>query len=222
MNGLKINIHPCSMKKTMKTDPEAIRKKFGDNYIADDRTFKMGIDLRFAAHIADRFQGRNVLETCTGGGFTIIALARVAARVITVEINPAAQAQARKNERTAGISDVVTFISGDIMDKDVLKLISKVNAAFLDPDWADADPGHIYRFIQSNTRPPADKLLDMILKLSENVALVLPPFLDAIEFIGLPAHECQKLYLGKNHKLFCLYFGDLADCHGVTTLNIII
>ena len=96
MNGLKINIHPCSMKKTMKTDPEAIRKKFGDNYIADDRTFKMGLDLRFAAHIADRFQGRNVLETCTGGGFTNIALARVTARVITVEIDPAAQAQARK------------------------------------------------------------------------------------------------------------------------------
>ncbi len=220
MNGVKINMHLCSMKKTMKTDSEAIRKKFGDNYFADDRTFKMGIDLRFTAHIADRFQGRNALETCTGGGFTTIALARVAARVITVEIDPAVQAQARKNVRTAGLSDVVTFISGDIMDKDVLKGIPKVNAAFLDPDWADADPGHRYRFIHSNTRPPADELLDMILKLTENVALVLPPFLDTREFTGLPAHECQKLYLGKNHELFCLYFGDLADCHGVTTLNI--
>jgi predicted O-methyltransferase YrrM len=84
----------------------AIRAKFGNDYMADDHTFKMGIDLRFTTHMAGRFHGRKVLETCTGGGFTTIALARVAARVITVVIDPSNQAQARKNIRKAGLSDV--------------------------------------------------------------------------------------------------------------------
>jgi hypothetical protein len=37
-------------------NPDAIREKSGDDYIADDRTFVMGIDQRFAAHMAERFR----------------------------------------------------------------------------------------------------------------------------------------------------------------------
>ncbi len=33
------------------------------------------------------------------------------------------------------------------------------DAAFLDPDWALSGPSHVYRFQRSNTRPPADMLL---------------------------------------------------------------
>jgi protein-L-isoaspartate O-methyltransferase len=57
----------------------------------------MGIDHRLASHIAERFDNVTVLETCTGAGFTTIALARVAKHVLTVEINPAHQDQARHN-----------------------------------------------------------------------------------------------------------------------------
>jgi predicted methyltransferase len=46
----------------------------------------MGIDLRFTTQIAARFRDRQVLETCTGGGFTTIALANAAAHVITESI----------------------------------------------------------------------------------------------------------------------------------------
>ena len=68
-------------------NPNAIREKFGDDYIADERTFIMGIDQRFTRHFAERFIDLNILETCTGAGFTTISLARTAKHVITVEID---------------------------------------------------------------------------------------------------------------------------------------
>jgi hypothetical protein len=51
---------------------KSIRKKFGDDYLANEHTFIMGIDLGFTSHFARRFEGHNVLETCTGAGFTTI------------------------------------------------------------------------------------------------------------------------------------------------------
>jgi protein-L-isoaspartate O-methyltransferase len=83
----------------------AIRTKFRGDYIADERTFVMGIDFRLVSHIAGRFENLTVLETCSGWGFTTIALARVAKHVVTVEINRAHQNQARRNVATAGLKD---------------------------------------------------------------------------------------------------------------------
>ena len=139
-------------------NPKTIREKFGDDYIADEQTYKMGIDHRFAAHFAERFGNRRVLETCTGGGFTTIPLARAAKHVITVEINASHQAQAIRNVKKAGLSSQVTFIHGNILDLSLLNNLPSVDAAFLDPDWAVTGPDHIYRLIQSNTQPPADML----------------------------------------------------------------
>jgi len=64
-----------------------IRKKFGGDYIANEHTFILGSDHQFASHFAKRFVGMQVLETCTGAGFTTIPLARRAKHVYTVEIN---------------------------------------------------------------------------------------------------------------------------------------
>jgi hypothetical protein len=186
-----------------------IREKFGDDYIADEKTFKMGIDQRFTAHMAERFHGRNVLETCTGAGFSTIALARAALRVTTIEIDPLHQKQAEKNVARAGLRDRVTFITGSVLDDNLLKKLPAVNAAFLDPDWAVTHPDHVYRFVHSNTQPPADRLLERILSLTGNIALVLPPRIDTRELRGLPENEREKLYLGNSHELYCLYFGDL-------------
>lgn len=201
-------------------NPDAIREKFGDDYIADDRTFMMGIDQRFTAHMAERFRGLRVLETCTGAGFTTIALAREASQVITVEIDPRHQAQAKKNLQRAGLLTSVEFVSGSILDPSLFAGLPPFEAAFLDPDWAITGPDHVYRFVHSNTQPPADILLKTILELTENVAIVLPPLLDTRELAGLPPNERQKLYLGESHELYCLYFGDLAACFGDTILRV--
>lgn len=191
-------------------DSHAVRAKFGLDYVANERTFRMGIDQRFTAKIAQRFRNRRVLETCTGGGFTTAALARVAAHVITVEIDPVHHAQARQNVAIAGLMDRVTFVLANIMQEETWNTFSSVDAAFLDPDWAVTGPEHVHRFRQSSTRPPADALLDRVLRATGNLALVLPPSLDLRELDAVPRHERQKLYIGQNHELYCLYFGDLA------------
>jgi len=201
-------------------DAHAIRAKFGMDYVASERTFTMGIDMRFAARMAERFRNRCVLETCTGGGFTTIELARLAAHVFTVEIDPAHQAQAKQNLAIAGLLDRVTFVFGDILLEDTWEKLAGINAAFLDPDWAITGPDHVHRFRRSSTRPPADVLLERVFRATRNVALVLPPTLDIHELDGLPGNERQQLYMEGNRELYCLYFGDLATCFGETEFRV--
>ncbi len=193
----------------MKINPNVIREKFGDNYMTDERTFIMGIDQRFTKHFAERFVGLNTLETCTGAGFTTLSLARTAKHVFTVEIDEANQKKAISNIEKAGLSSNVTFIFGSILDPETLKGLPMFDAVFIDPDWAVTGPDHKYRFQRSNTQPPADEVLRNMLKITDNVAIVLPPFIKAEEFEDLPKHEREKLYLGKSHELYCLYFGKL-------------
>lgn len=200
----------------MNLNPNAIREKFGDYYIADERTFIMGIDQRLTKHFAERFTGLNTLETCTGAGFTTISLARTAKHVITVEIDESIQKKAISNIKKAGLSAKVSFLRGSILETKTIKKIPKVDAVFIDPDWAVTGPDHIYRFQQSNTQPPADLVLRSMLKITDNVAIVLPPLISVEEFEGLPKHELEKIYLGESHELFCLYFGDLVRLLGQT------
>ena len=204
----------------MNINPNVIREKFGDDYLADDRTFIMGIDQRFTKHFAERFIDLNVLETCTGAGFTTLSLARTAKHVFTVEIDEANQKKAIINIEKAGLSSNVTFIFGSILEPEILKELPTIDAAFIDPDWAVTGPEHEYRFQRSNTQPPADMVLRDMLKITNNVAIVLPPFIETEEFEGLPKHECEKLFLFENHELFCLYFGDLARSLSVTEFRV--
>ena len=203
-----------------KMNPDAIKEKFGDDYIADERTFIMGIDHRFTTHFAERFTGLSVLETCTGAGFTTISLARTARHVFTFEIDTSIQGQAINNVEKAGLSTRVSFIHGSILDQGLLDNYLSVDAAFIDPDWAPTGPDHVYRFIDSNTQPPADIVLNKIFEITENVAIVLPPFIEEREFGDLPEHEREKLYLGESHELFCLYFGELVRAFGETEFRV--
>ena len=133
-------------------DAKTIKEKFGDNYIADDRTFIMGIDHRITSHHAERFKGFTILETCTGAGFTTILLARVARYVYTVEIDSDRQNQAVQNIEKAGFSNRVSFICGDNLDS------------------------HL--------------------------------------------HECELLFSGSRHELYCLYFGELRRSIGETNYHV--
>ncbi len=131
----------------------------------------MGIDQRFTAHFAERFIDLNVLETCTGVGFTTISLARTAKHVFTVEIDKSIQKQAIYNVQKAGLSTHVSFIHGSILDQNLLGNFLPVDAAFIDPDWAATGPDHIYRFIHSNTQPPADTTLRARAKITSHFCI---------------------------------------------------
>ena len=196
-----------------------IRNKFGDDFVATERTFRLGIDIRLTRRIAQRFRGRAILETCTGGGFTTIALAEVAARVVTIEIDAEHLAQARANVTRAGLEDKVTFVQGDALSDELLGSLQGIDAAFLDPDWAVTGLEHVCRFRQSNMRPPADVLLQKVLGMTEHVALILPPSIDLREIENLPPHELQTIYLEGSHALYCVYFGALAQTQGESELR---
>jgi hypothetical protein len=198
----------------------SIRAKFGGDYTATECTYRLGIDARITGRIAERFRDRIVFETCTGGGFTTIALARTAKRVVTVELNSDHQEQARKNLATANLLDRVHLIAGDCLSEAVLTQVGDVDGAFLDPDWALGGFGHVCRFRDSNMRPPADLLLATALTLTAEVALILPPFIDLHELDGIPPHEFQSIYLNGEQALYCLYFGRLATIIGRTELFI--
>lgn len=201
-------------------DQAEIRSKFGDDYTATEVTFRLGIDIRLTRAMAARFAGNRVLETCTGAGFTTIALADAAAHVITIEVDPVHQGQARANVLRAQLLDKVTFILGDAMSDQVLDLAAPIDSAFLDPDWAVTGAEHIYRFRHSNMRPPADALLGKVFRRTSNIALVLPPDIDVRELEGLLEHERQSLYLDGQHALYCLYFGALMRRSGRTEIHV--
>ena len=201
-------------------DREAVKAKFGADYSANDRTFRMGIDMRLASHIADRFAGRVVLETCAGGGFTTIALARRAAHVFSVEIDPERLAQARQNAAIARLGENITFIRADVFDLEIESLPGRIDAALVDPDWADGGVDHAYRFIDSTTLPPSDWILDYLADYTENISLVQPPFIDEHEFAHLLPHELERLHVSGNLELYCLHFGELARTIGTTDFRI--
>ena len=202
--------------KDMELTPHLIREKFGDDYAADERTFIMGIDQRFTVHFAERFAGRTVLETCTGAGFTTLSLARTAKHVFTVDIDEENQKKAVSNIEKAGLSSNVTFIHGSILTPEVLRALPDIDAVFIDPDWAVTGADHEYRFRRSNTRPPADVVLEELFRITDNVAIVLPPYIRTEEFEGLPDHERESLFMGNSHELYCLYFGELKQVVGVS------
>jgi len=194
-------------------DKEKIIKKFGKDYLVDNETFIMGIHHLFGDHIAQRFKSYEiVLDSCCGAGFMSIALAKYVNQVIAVEINPKNLEQAKNNAKIVNVSNKIQFILGDILNKNTLNKIPKIDSAFLDPDWAivgEIKTTHTSKL--SNMRPSADKLFTEINKLTQNIALRLPREIDLSELKDLPSHELEKIYLDNDFKFYCAYFGELLQ-----------
>lgn len=192
---------------------EKILEKFGKEYQVDNETFIMGIHYLLGDHIAQRFNGCNVvLDACCGAGFMSIALAKYTNRVIAVEVNPKHLEQAENNAKIAGVYSKIKFMLGDILNKKTLNKIPKIDGAFLDPDWAkmgELKTAHTSKL--SNMQPPADKLFTAINTITQNIALRLPREIDLSELENLPPCELEKIYLDDDFKFYCAYFGKLIN-----------
>lgn len=103
---------------SLEMNPSLTRATFGNrlDYIADGRSFVMGIDRRFTKHFAERFFGLNVLEACTGVGFTTISPARTATHISAVEMNKSHQKQTIGSVQKAGLSSNATLIHGNTLE----------------------------------------------------------------------------------------------------------
>ena len=203
-----------------KMNSKKIYQKFGDNYSVDEHTFIMGIDIRITSRISERFKNRVVLETCTGAGFTTISLAKVAKKIISIDISEKNQEQAKYNLHLSGGEDKVDFILGSSLDDKILEKCKNIDSAILDPDWNIIDGEGDYKFRNSNTKPASDVLLKRISKITKNIAIILAPFANEEELLELPPHEKQRIYLDGEHVLFCLYFGELIQELGETKLTV--
>lgn len=85
-----------------------------------------------ARHHAERFTGcRHVLEICTGAGFDTAALARVAERVTTIELDTRLAAMARQNLVAQGITNV-QVVCGAAAD-----VVQTLDISLFDGCWCD-------------------------------------------------------------------------------------
>jgi 16S rRNA G966 N2-methylase RsmD len=152
-----------------------------------------------------------VLETCTGGGFTTLSLAKYADHVFTFEIDKKRMEDAKKNCKKANVYNKISYFNMDIHEINGMDIRNVINAAFLDPDWNNAEKDYIYRFRNSMTVPKSDILLREIQEITENITLVQPPYIDIGEFNELREHEFEKLYIDNELALFCLHFGNIMN-----------
>ena len=200
-------------------DKEKISEKFGKkDYQVDNDTFVMGIHYLLGDHIAQRFEGCDiVLDACCGAGFTSIALAKYVNRVIAVDINPKHLEQAKNNAKIAGVFQKIKFLLGDVFNKEILDKIPDIECAWLDPDWAEIGESKLTHTSKlSSMQPPADKLFTEINKRTQNIALRLPREIDLSELRNFSSYELEKIYLDNDFKFYCAYFGKLIKKAGDT------
>jgi len=202
-------------------DKELIFKKFGGDYLANEDTYHMGIHHLLAEKIAQRFPKDGIcLDACLGAGFMAIPLAKRVKKVIGVDINAIHLKQARQNAGKASAANKIEFIEGDILQ--VIKKLNKIDAAFLDPDWArvgDSKENHVSDL--SQMVPDADVLLSEVRRKTENICLRLPKSF-VLENLGhsFSCGEIESVYLNDRLKFHCIYFGNLAKTDGRSELRI--
>lgn len=199
---------------------EKVREKFGSDYHVNEDTYIMGIDIRFTDHLAKRFKNLTVLETCSGGGFTTISLAKYAKKVYSFEINSKRINEAKENAKIAKVDSNITFINDDINNIFQYEIPSLIDGVFIDPDWAVTGNDHKYKFIDSNTKPPSDALLNRMLSITPNITLIQPPYINLKEFDALPPHEIEYLFMEDSLELYSLHFGKLTKIVGKSNFMI--
>jgi len=203
-------------------DKEKIIKKFGREYQVNDKTFIMGIHHLLGDHIAQRFNGYNiVLDACCGAGFKTILLAKYVNQVIAIDINPKHLEQVEINTEIAGVRSKIKFIQGDLLEKEILDKIPEIDGAWLDPDWAEIGESKLSHTSKlSSMQPPADELFEKISNKTQNIVLRLPKEIDLPELEYLPSHKLEGVYLDNDFKFYCAYFGELKEKIGDTELRV--
>jgi 16S rRNA G966 N2-methylase RsmD len=204
----------------MKMDQNLIKQKFGNYYSANEDTYRLGMNIKFTDHLAKRFVGKTVLETCSGGGFTTISLAKYAKHVYSFEIDQNRIEDAKQNCEKAGFTENITFINDDVFSVFKMDIKNDINSAYIDPDWDNFAENYVFRFHDSMTKPKSDFILYEILKITNNITLIQPPYISKNEFDDLANHEIEELYIANELAVFALHFGELIKKSGETKFKI--
>jgi 16S rRNA G966 N2-methylase RsmD len=192
-------------------DKQQIQEKFAGPYEVTEVTYLMGTHHLLADQIAQRFRGYQcVLDACMGAGFMSIALAHYVPKILGVEKDPQHFELAKHNIQIAGLSDVVDCWLGDIQGSSLLARLANCDAAFLDPEWNKAgDSPEKHTRSLHDMQPPADDLVQVIMKITPNIALRLPKEIDKQQLDSLGEHELEENCLQGELKFYTAYFGKL-------------
>ncbi len=172
----------------------------------------MALPCEFCPHIVQRFKGfHRVLDTCAGIGTVSIALAKAGHDVIGIEPDYGRFRQSQENAKQVGVT--VKWINGDVLAADVLQMIDRLDAAFLDPDWNRDHTIQPPKVSFENMEPPLPRLLAKVYEKTENMALRLPKETDLVKLHKLAGsfyYEIENCYLDDQLKFYMIYFGALA------------
>mmetsp|Transcript_3144 Transcript_3144/g.9595 ORF Transcript_3144/g.9595 Transcript_3144/m.9595 type:complete len:220 (-) Transcript_3144:236-895(-) len=173
---------------------------------------------KIAVHHAERLGSRVVVDAFAGAGGNCIQLAKTCPHVIAIELNSVRVHLARFNAQLYEVEDSIDFICGNAFDV-LPSLMGKVDAVFLSPPWGGPSYASHNSFNLDQMRPyPASSVLKVALKVTPNVALLLPRNTHVEELRkllrvcseGQPLRcEVEQNFLGGRLKTLTLYFGDL-------------
>ncbi len=163
-------------------------------------------DLRFctnqmvADYRAKRLACDTIIDVGAGIGIQAIAFAKTCKKVIAIELDKGRIERAELNARIAGITNI-EFIQADAIK--VLASIKSAEVIFWDPE---RPPAETKRATQSFS-PAFDDLMAQAQRLTQKVAVELPPRLAREDVMGDPELE----YVVVNHETNRLtaYFGPL-------------
>lgn len=168
---------------------------------------------KIAAHIADRFEGREVvLDLFCGAGGNSIQFALRGAYVIAIEICPKRIALAENNARVYGVDQYIEFVNADVYA--ILPALARrqrmVNAVFMSPPWGG--PNYVEHDLYDVS--VFVTLIQLSRSVSEDMAILLPRNVKSenlLEHFG--RCEVERNYLSGKLKTITVYFGNLVKAN---------
>jgi hypothetical protein len=170
------------------------------SYLADDMRF--GTPKEVADYRAKRLSCDRLIEIGAGVGFQTIAFARTCKEVVAIEIDPRKAKLLSENMEKRGVKNV-TVITGDGLDKTVIRQAGKADNIFVDTERPANETERTLDSIQPSVRG----ILSAYTGISKGICIEVPPHL----YVDM---DCENEYISLNGRLNRqnIYFGELKRC----------
>jgi len=148
------------------------------------------VDLEYATpkEIADwranRLSCNKIADVGCGIGFQSFAFANTCKKVYAIEKNRRKIELAKRNAEILGIKNV-EFIHGDVLDESIVARLKGIDILFCDTERLPSEKARSIQTIEPNI----NKLIDIYSKITDKIALELPPQIREIPF------DCEREYV---------------------------
>ncbi len=184
-----------------------------DSLNLTEEDIRWGTPEAVANYRAKRLSCNTIVDLCCASGFQSFAFAKTCKKVIAIDLDPQKIARAKENAKTLNIKNI-EFHVGDVLEPHIIKLAIGADIIFCDPERLESEPKRTIDTIIPNIK----ELLEEYQKITQNIAIELPPLLEQDEintlrpnFKNLKPQSFEKEYItyqGRTNRL-TLYFGSL-------------